>query len=83
MQLFKHQKFAAVSFILRGTHLPRREKNGVCGGRLENIFITSWLFAHADKIRIVRDPSGKLTAEIRRRWEKAGEKIGQTQTPPQ
>jgi hypothetical protein len=40
--------------------------------------LANTIFAHADKIRIVRDPSGKLTAEIRRRWEKAGEKIGQT-----
>ena len=44
-----------------------------------NYELANTIFAHADKIRIVRDPSGKLTAEVRRRWERAGEKIGQTQ----
>lgn len=37
--------------------------------------LVTTIFAHLDKIRVVQDPSGKLTAELRRRWEKAGEKI--------
>lgn len=40
-----------------------------------NLELANTVFAHLDKIRIIQDPSGKLTAELRRRWKKAGEKL--------
>ena len=40
-----------------------------------NLELVNVIFAHLDKIKILQDPSGKLTAELKRRWEKAGEKM--------
>lgn len=40
-----------------------------------NYELATAIFSHLDKIRVIQDPSGKLTAELKRRWKKAGEKL--------
>ena len=37
--------------------------------------LVNTIFAHLDKIKVLQDPSGKLTSELKRKWEKAGEKL--------
>lgn len=39
-----------------------------------NYELATTIFSHFDKIRVIQDPSGKLSTELKRRWEKAGEK---------
>ena len=36
-----------------------------------NIELANTIFVHLDKIKILQDPSGKLTTELRRRWKEA------------
>jgi hypothetical protein len=36
-----------------------------------NLELANTIFVHLDKIKILQDPSGKLTTELRRRWEDA------------
>ena len=36
-----------------------------------NLELANTIFAHLDKIKILQDPSGKLTKELRRRWKEA------------
>ena len=40
-----------------------------------NLELANVIFAHLDKIKILKDPSGKLTTELKRRLEKAEKKL--------
>ncbi len=61
---------------IHGSLRPVKGQPGVYKIKVRyNYELANVIFAHADKIRIVQDRSGKLTAEVRRRWEKAGEKF--------
>ena len=40
-----------------------------------NLELANTIFVHLDKIKILQDPSGKLTKELRRRWKEAEKKL--------
>lgn len=64
------------SNLIHDTLHPVRGKHGYYKMKVRyNIELANVIFAHLDKIKILQDPSGKLTAELKHRWEKAGEKM--------